>query len=136
MGMYDNVKVQYPLPDGHDPTDEEYQTKDTPSQYLKKYVLTKDGRLTLDGKDINFHGDLTFYASNVSGCSGAGIVTSDNKPPLFREYTALFKDGQLIDIHGGVTDTYADVKHYTNREEWWADSDRIRKERRFGRDKK
>lgn len=124
MGMYDVVKVKHLLPDGHIPEmGEEYQTKDTDEQGLCDYLLTEDGRLLLGGKDVCFHGSIRFYTSNVSGSSAVGVITRDNKPPVRREYVALFKNGQLIDIQGGITKSYEDVKHYTNREEWWADHD-------------
>ena len=154
MGMYDHVIPEHPLPDGHDPAGEEYQTKDTPAQFLDTYKITAEGRLEHElcdvedrsdpraegfermfgmmtrvnrrWENVSFHGDLTFYTSNVSGTSGVGVVTSDNKPPVYREYTALFKDGQLIDIRGGVTDSYRGAKHYTDHKLWMEDSERFR----------
>lgn len=154
MGMYDVVKCEYPLPDGHNPTGEEYQTKDTPAQLLDTYRIAADGRLEHELYDIedqsdpkaegverifgmmtrvnkrfegvSFHGALVFYTSNVSGVSAVGVVTSDNKPPVYREYVALFKDGQLIDIRGGVTDGYRGTKHYTNHKLWMEDSEHYR----------
>ena len=116
MGMYDYLKVEYPLPDGHDPAGEEYQTKDTPAQYLDLYRITREGALehqnydTENRSDPNaegimgllgcmtrvnqrwepeqFHGDLSFYRSDGQG--------------KWREYVALFKDGKLIDLRGGA----------------------------------
>ncbi len=146
MGLFDYIIPEYPLPNGHDPKGEEYQTKDTPAQMLDTYRLTREGRLehelydTEDRSDPNakgfarfaglatrvpkgweevpFHGDLTFYTSNVSGISNAGVITSDDQPPVTREYVALFKDGQLIDLRGGVSNTFQGQKHFIDHEEW------------------
>ena len=43
MGLYDNLKCNYPLPD-NGPQDIEYQTKDL-ENYLGEYELTVDGKL-------------------------------------------------------------------------------------------
>jgi len=46
MGMFDFLKCDYPLPIGYEKLqDHEFQTKDTPEQYLLRYLITKDGRL-------------------------------------------------------------------------------------------
>ena len=44
MGMYDELRCHYPLPvEGANARD--YQTKDTPCQYLNHYEITTDGVL-------------------------------------------------------------------------------------------
>lgn len=44
MGVFDYVKMEYPLPDrAHQ--DYEFQTKDTPAQWLEVYRVTREGRL-------------------------------------------------------------------------------------------
>ncbi len=46
MGMFDYLKVEYPLPLTADQLARaEWQTKDTPSQFMDEYRLTADGRL-------------------------------------------------------------------------------------------
>ncbi len=44
MGMFDYLKCKYPLPDASD-NDLEYQTKDTPAQFLDNYEIRADGSL-------------------------------------------------------------------------------------------
>ena len=44
MGMFDYLKCKYPLPDAGD-NDLEYQTKDTPAQFLDNYEIRADGSL-------------------------------------------------------------------------------------------
>src|SRR5262249_6374657 len=44
MGLYDNVRCKYPLPDP-EAQDLEYQTKSTFAPYLENYIITLDGRL-------------------------------------------------------------------------------------------
>ena len=43
MGMFDDLRCEYPLPDGYEGT--VFQTKDTPTQFLEKYTIRKDGVL-------------------------------------------------------------------------------------------
>ena len=79
MGIFDTIKCEYPLPDGC--TETKFQTKDL-DPCLETYVLTKDGRLTLRGKDQEFHGDMTFYT-----------VTKED---AWFEYKVRFTEGQLV----------------------------------------
>lgn len=44
MGVFDYVKFEYPLPDP-ERQDWEWQSKDTPAQYMEFYRVTKDGLL-------------------------------------------------------------------------------------------
>jgi len=71
--MFDYINCRHPLPDGHNPAGERYQTKDTPNQYCDTYIIQENGTLTQDDKLVDFHGDLNFYACNVSG-SGPKIL--------------------------------------------------------------
>ena len=43
MGLYDNVRCRYPLPD-QEAQDFRFQTKSTPAPYLDDYEITEDGR--------------------------------------------------------------------------------------------
>jgi hypothetical protein len=144
MGMFDYIRCLYPLPDGYVPQpDDEFQTKDTPSQYLDLYEIRPDGTLWQDIYDIEdrsdpkaeglmgligagtrinqrwvqvpFHGDLNFYTSNVCGSGPHGIMTHDDSPPIGRDYVALFKDGHLIDLRGG---SYVPQGRHLTRAEW------------------
>ena len=61
MGMYDYLACKYPLPHASD-NDLEYQTKDTPAQFLDHYEIRADGSLwhmdygIEDQSDPNAHG--------------------------------------------------------------------------------
>jgi hypothetical protein len=43
MGMFDYIKCEMPLPGLNEEV--ELQTKDTPTQYMDTYTITKEGRL-------------------------------------------------------------------------------------------
>lgn len=104
MGMYDILEIQqYPLPDGFvPPPGTEWQTQDTPRQWLMHYRLERDGVLVdiASGERLPFHGALAFYATNVVGSSAKGCITSDDTPPWWAEYQALYDHGQLLKIEG------------------------------------
>lgn len=92
MGMFDEVRCEYPLPDA-ELQDERFQTK---SFYglLENYTITKDGRLIHDSSHwgkvaIPYTGDFRFYTARGSH--------QDNTFEWF-EYRAQFKDGQLQSI--------------------------------------
>ena len=84
MGMFDDVRCDYPTPDGHKGP---FQSKDMDCN-LDKYVITAEGRLMLDGVDQNFHGYFNFY----------DFDTREGKEGVWHEYNAKFTDGQLIEI--------------------------------------
>lgn len=102
MGLYDELRVEYPLPDGWDPQGRLFQTKDTPDQYLSLYVLTADGRLRHEesGECVAFHGDLTFYTDNICASGPCGVATEDDSAPWRAEYCALFDHGKLLKLEG------------------------------------
>ena len=56
MGMFDYLKCKYPLPDAGD-NDLEYQSKDTPAQFLDNYEICADGSLWHLGYDIENRSD-------------------------------------------------------------------------------
>jgi hypothetical protein len=56
MGMFDYLKCTYPLPDAGD-NDLEYQTKDTPAQFLDNYEIRADGSLWHLDYDIEDRSD-------------------------------------------------------------------------------
>jgi hypothetical protein len=102
MGMFDYVKCVYPLPkqEGVDlPEVEVFQTKDTPEQYMRTYVISEDGLLLLhliqeEGEDpatkynlVDFTGFIYFY-EYLDGKTKGGWI----------EYEAKFFDGRLQTI--------------------------------------
>ena len=101
MSLYDELRCEYPLPDGFKPNGRLFQTKDTPEQYLASYLLTKEGILCdSDGAPLAFHGALCFYTSNIAGASQESCITEDDTPPWEAEYVALFDHGTLLKVEG------------------------------------
>jgi len=100
MGMYDYIVCHMPLP-GTAPSwltpDTQFQTKDTPEQYLATYTIAEDG--TLSGPDADtFTGTIEFYSSNESGCWGGIIYTTDGQDVESAEYRASVVLGKVTDI--------------------------------------
>jgi len=95
MGMFDNIRCEYPLP-GNPPANAaelDFQTKDLES-LLQTYVITPAGVLQLDGANVPFSGTVDFYWSNIVA-SGPGIYTHDGEDAHHLEYQALFIDGKV-----------------------------------------
>jgi hypothetical protein len=118
MGMFDNIRCEYPLPDGWKPGDRELQTKDLDCA-LVTHVITKQGRLLVDmGHDEpvpkeerpypddeglrGFLGSIRhisqYVDSNYHGY--LNFYGSEGSGPTFHwhEYRAKFTDGQLVKI--------------------------------------
>jgi hypothetical protein len=58
MGMFDYIRCEMPLPvTPEPPPDGEFQTKDTPAQYLDNYKITRDGRLLHEQYDMRWEED-------------------------------------------------------------------------------
>src|SRR3990167_3101809 len=56
MGLFDYMRCEYPC-EGLE-RDKEYQTKDTPAQYMEHFTITKDGQLvhhTLEYYEVPEH---------------------------------------------------------------------------------
>lgn len=59
MGVFDYITVKY---QGHgigDVSEEEFQTKDTPAQYLDRYEIREDGTLWHEAYDTEYRSDPT-----------------------------------------------------------------------------
>jgi hypothetical protein len=68
MGMFDYIKCNYPLP-VKGANELEYQTKDTPAQFLDRYTIGKDGSLWHEEYDIEDHSDPKAEGlARVIGC--------------------------------------------------------------------
>ncbi|MCA3638997.1 MAG: hypothetical protein O9306_12460 [Beijerinckiaceae bacterium] len=115
MGMFDYVKCEYPLP--HPEMQEAvFQTKDTDAAYLKKYRITKEGRLIhetvryemvpLAERPYPDENDWRSIMGSMRSVPTGDVDTkfhgalhfyTDHDGQWF-EYFALFKDGDLIDL--------------------------------------
>jgi len=121
MGMFDWLDCKYPLPDGHVSKDHEFQTKDTPLQFLEVYTITAAGRLVADEchyeevtkefwerveKDAKASDDLRGRVRRVVDSAdvdqnfhGALVFYGDSETDGFwRTYRARFTDGALVRI--------------------------------------
>lgn len=113
MGMFDNLKCKYPLPNYKALPDELFQTKDTPSQFLDTYEIREDGTLwhedydTEDHSDPNAKGVIKFIGSMtrinhrwepVKNFLGEiRFYAGDDKSWI--EFSSYFVDGKLNQIH-------------------------------------
>ncbi len=95
MGMFDDLRVLYPLPIGGPET--EFQTKDTHAQFCETYELREDGTLWFyaplgdpwttserEWRQEIWSGPLSFYTS----------IGEDG----WLEYVALMREGKVITI--------------------------------------
>src|ERR1039458_8242842 len=54
MGLFDYLKFECDLPPEMIQEDGNYQTKDTPAQYMEKYTVTADGRIIYHAVEREF----------------------------------------------------------------------------------
>lgn len=99
MGMFDDIRCEYPLPGNPPKWAVDFQTKDLECM-LMQYTITVDGRLR-EGTEGNyledFTGTVNFYTSNVVA-SGPGAYTRNGEDAEQVEYCAVFVRGKLIEI--------------------------------------
>ena len=123
MGVFDNIIVEYPLPGLLDRGwDWDWQTKDTPAQFMDVYKIDGDGELWHQAYEIEDQSD-----PNAEGIRRfVGTMTRVNKRweavPTFTgtirfydgdasswhqklrgwwEYEAVLLDGMVVDVSGG-----------------------------------
>lgn len=114
MGMYDEVRCEYPLPvEGL--SDRTFQTKDTPAQSLDVYIIAADGTLRHVDYDIEDQSDPNAEGiAALFGCAtrvNASIAATDftgeihfydfkdnNKHLGWVEFSAKFSDGKLEEL--------------------------------------
>lgn len=66
MGMFDDIRCKYPLPvDGANALD--YQTKDTPMQFLDLYEIQEDGTLWHETYDTEDHSEAAKWQAANPG---------------------------------------------------------------------
>jgi hypothetical protein len=131
MGMFDEIRVEVPLPDSNEiPHGKVFQTKDL-ENCLEQYIIASDKRLYVerweyeetdsidtkhsifslglkripDSRQLipldDYHGDIRFYGDHTG-------TVSDETGVVYRDYIARFTDGILTKIT--YTDTRIDNK--------------------------
>lgn len=147
MGMFDYINCEYNLPDGFDSSGIEFQTKDLGNQldtytisadgrlihHYREWEVTPEAELPYpempffgsmrekEGSqkfvDMNYHGSVNFYSSNICGGGPRGFITENDEKPWTREYTAKFTDGKLVSITLDCDKLdMGDCKHITRKE--------------------
>lgn len=108
MGMFDDLNCKYPLPNPEH-NDLDFQTKDTPSQFLNLYEIREDGTLWEELYDIEDQSDPD--AEGIARCFGmmarvnyrwSKVESFDGKIDFYTdvgedwvEYSANFVNGAL-----------------------------------------
>lgn len=106
MGMFDYLRCEYPLPvDGANEL--EYQTKDTPSQFLENYKIEKDGTLSYESCRYEDRSDQTL--SGIMRLAGmmTRIVEGWEKVCFtgeIRFYTTIEEDAKWIEFSSYFVD--------------------------------
>lgn len=99
MGLFDYVNCKYPLPvDGSN--EREYQTKDTPSQYMDRYEIREDGQLWFIEHGAEkpvfcpMTGEIRFYTS-----VGHRPYLRKGESDGWIEFSSYFVNGILKEVH-------------------------------------
>jgi hypothetical protein len=126
MGMFDYIRCGYPLPLPQY-QHEEFQTKDTPAQFLDHYEIMSDGTLTHQTYDIedrsdpnaeglmrivgmitrvnpkwetvDFTGEIRFYTSTGEKPQEIKGLGVVNQPCGWVEFSAYFLGGKLNQLN-------------------------------------
>lgn len=96
MGMFDYLRVLYPLPIGG--RDEEFQTKDTDRQWCDQYELREDGtlwRLAYDGNGLS---ECTNERWEMEPMTGPLVFYTSIGTNGWLEYRAMMEAGMLTDL--------------------------------------
>lgn len=107
MGLFDYVRCKYPLPvAGAEGL--EFQTKDTPSQYMDLYEIREDGSLWHETYDIvdrsdpskegfeRLRGAMARINNRWEFCKLTGeVVFYTGERDWWIEFSSYFKDGKL-----------------------------------------
>lgn len=89
MGLYDYINCKYPLPrEGANAL--EYQTKDTPAQYLDRYEIREDGSLWHEAYDTEDRSDPS--ATGLYGLFGCAAKVNQRWERVFFTGEIVFYD--------------------------------------------
>lgn len=114
MGLYDNVRCRYPLPE-REAQDIVFQTKSTLAPFMEDYVITEDGRLLREVCDerweedpkaplgwvmhgenprwepVSFRGHLEIH----------GVLADPRHGEIWCSYLFWFRDGRVAEVQHG-----------------------------------
>lgn len=62
-------------------------------------------------EEVPYHGDITFYCTNVTAAGPEGFATEQDAPRDDREYTARFTEGRVVRISGGADHSWDPGRH-------------------------
>lgn len=104
MGLFDYITCEMPLPETPTPPPgDDFQTKDTPDQYMTTYTITADGRLTWRPYHLEEVPQHERPYPDGDGLLGAmGSIRRVEKEP------------EAIPYHGDIH-----FCHYREPGEWW-----------------
>lgn len=113
MGMFDNIKCKYKLPIDMDLSNEIFQTKDTPAQFIDDYEILEDGVLWHKAYDIIDKSDPT--AEGIKRLHGLLTKTNERWETMNSftgeirfytyindkgiEFSSYFHKGKLKELH-------------------------------------
>jgi hypothetical protein len=96
MGMFDDLRVLYPLPFGG--RDTEFQTKDTHAQFCDQYELREDGTLWREAYDGGIGEHRTNIRWEQEVWTGKLCFYTPIGTDGWLEYIALMREGKLITL--------------------------------------
>jgi hypothetical protein len=102
MGMFDEIRCHFPLPDPRD-QDRGFQTKDL-NRALDLYRITADGNLEIKTWDLDGPNGFTSYWESVDITGEVQFHDLDDEAPAGESgwlcYTAQFEHGKVTRIDG------------------------------------
>lgn len=98
MGMYDELRCDYPLP-AEGANGLEFQTKDTPAQFCDQYVIDKDGQLLHEQYDVEDHSDP--QAEGIWRLVGSMTRVNKRLVPV-SDFTGEIRFYDLLDFGGWI----------------------------------
>jgi hypothetical protein len=98
VGLFDYIECDMPLAECPSWATE-FQTKDTPAQYMERYQIREDGTLWNGGDQLaDYDGCIDFYTSNWSGSYAGSVLLTPGTGERFIsvEYRCVFVDGKAV----------------------------------------
>lgn len=121
MGLYDEVKIEMPLPDDCPAwvADAALQTKDL-DQALESYTITPNGILVDRNREpIIYHGDMHLYGDGIIGrtSDGDAITLDGSGKPEWVDLVVRFNNSVAQWVK--LSHDYKIDEHARAEELWW-----------------